>query len=210
MENCLLRDAMGKLLRRQGDMEVVGRSGPRERSTEEVEASECDVLLMDFFDSDWFSKKKYEKPEAAKRIALIAIGMSEDYDQFLSAVQGGVKGYLLREASATEVVGAVRAVFRGDAVCPAQMCARLFETVAEIKNVASPREPKTGGTLTLRQQKVMGMVATGLTNKEIASRLNLSEFTVKNHLRRIMKRMDATSRSQAVDAMLSHGYSLST
>lgn len=191
-------------------MEVVGRGGPRERSTEEVEASGCDVLLMDFFDSDWFSEKKCEKPDAAKRIALVAIGMSEDYGQFLSAVQGGVKGYLLREASATEVVGAVRAVFRGDAVCPPQMCARLFETVAEIKNVGSPREPKTGGTLTLRQQKVMGMVARGLTNKEIASRLNLSEFTVKNHLRRIMKQMDATSRSQAVDAMLSHGYSLST
>jgi DNA-binding NarL/FixJ family response regulator len=201
---------MGKLLRRQGDMEVVGRSGPREGRTEEVEASGCDVLLMDFFGSDWFPEKKCEKPDAAKRIALVAIGMSEDYEQFLAAVQGGVKGYLLREASATEVVGAVRAVFRGDAVCPPQMCAKLFETVAEIKNVGSPREPKTGGTLTLRQQKVMGMVARGLTNKEIASRLNLSEFTVKNHLRRIMKQMDATSRSQAVDAMLSHGYSLST
>ena len=107
-------------------------------------------------------------------------------------------------------MGAVRAVFRGDAVCPPQMCARLFKTVAELKNVGIPREPKTGATLTLRQQKVMGMVARGLTNKEIASRLNLSEFTVKNHLRRIMKQMHATSRSQAVDAMLSHGYSLST
>jgi DNA-binding NarL/FixJ family response regulator len=201
---------MCKLLRRQGDMDVVGRSGPRERNTEEVEASGCDVLLMDFFDSDWFPENKCEKLDAAKRIALVAIGMSEDYEQFISAVQGGVKGYLLREASATEVVGAVRAVFRGDAVCPPQMCARLFETVAEIKNVGRPREPKTGATLTLRQQKVMGMVARGLTNKEIASRLNLSEFTVKNHLRRIMKQMGATSRSRAVDAMLSHGYSLTT
>ena len=62
MENCLLRDAMGKLLRRQGDMEVVGRSGPRKGRTEEVEATGCDVLLMDFFDSDWFPEKKCESP----------------------------------------------------------------------------------------------------------------------------------------------------
>ena len=56
----------------------------------------------------------------------------------------------------------------------------------------------------------MGLVAQGLTNKEIASRLNLSQYTVKNHLSRIMKQVDADSRGDAVQAILSHGYSLSS
>jgi DNA-binding NarL/FixJ family response regulator len=62
--------------------------------------------------------------------------------------------------------------------------------------------------LTFRQQQLVCLVAKGLTNKEIASRLNISEHTVKNHLRRIMKRADAENRSQAVEAIRSHGYSL--
>jgi DNA-binding NarL/FixJ family response regulator len=59
-----------------------------------------------------------------------------------------------------------------------------------------------------RQQRLATLVAKGLSNKEIAAQLNLSEFTVKNHLRRIMKRFSAKSRTQAVDAILTHGYSL--
>lgn len=62
--------------------------------------------------------------------------------------------------------------------------------------------------LTFRQQQLVCLVVKGLTNKEIASRLNISEYPVKNHLRRIMKRVDAENRSQAVEAIRSHGYSL--
>ena len=64
--------------------------------------------------------------------------------------------------------------------------------------------------LTLRQQQLVGLVAKGLTNKEIASRLNISEYTVKNYVRRSMKQVDAVSCSQAVEAIRSHGYSLNS
>ena len=64
--------------------------------------------------------------------------------------------------------------------------------------------------LTFWQQQLVCLVAKGLTNKEIASRLNISEYTVKNHVRRIMKRVDAESRSQAVGAVRAHGYSLNS
>ena len=63
--------------------------------------------------------------------------------------------------------------------------------------------------LTLRQQQLIALVAKGLTNKEIASQLNLSEFTVRNHIHRILKQLDAGSRSEAVEAIRSHGYTIS-
>jgi two-component system response regulator DesR len=63
--------------------------------------------------------------------------------------------------------------------------------------------------LTLRQQQLVSLVAKGLTNKEIASHLNLSEFTVRNHIHRILKQVDAGSRSEAVETIRAHGYSIS-
>lgn len=208
MENCLLRDALSNLLRRQGDIEIVGRSGPRERSKEEPKEGGCDVLLMDFFEKDCISEERGTSFHAMRSAASVLIGMSDDCEQFIAAVRWGVRGYLLKEASAAEVTGAVRAVFRGEAVCPPQMCSKLFEMVSRMKSDRSERGPRGNMGLTLKQQKVMALVARGMTNKEIAARLNLSEFTVKNHLRRIMKQVDATSRSQAVETMLSHGCSL--
>jgi len=64
--------------------------------------------------------------------------------------------------------------------------------------------------LTIRQQQLMVLVAKGFTNKEIASRLNLSEFTVRNHMHRILKQVDAASRSEAVETIRAHGYSISS
>ena len=64
--------------------------------------------------------------------------------------------------------------------------------------------------LTLRQQQLVTLVAKGLTNKEIASRLNLSEFTVRNHIHNILKQVDASSRSEAVENIRAYGYSISS
>ena len=62
----------------------------------------------------------------------------------------------------------------------------------------------------MRQQQLMALVAKGLTNKEIASRLNLSEFTVRNHIHRVLKQLDAGSRSEAVEAIRAYGYAISS
>jgi DNA-binding NarL/FixJ family response regulator len=136
--------------------------------------------------------------------------MEPDEERFMTAIHSGVMGYLLRDASATDLVAAVRAVHHGEAVCPPQLCSTLFRFVADVvegrSTVRSPARPD----LTLRQQQLIGLVAKGLTNKEIASRLNLSEFTVRNHIHRILKQVDAGSRSQAVETIRSYGYSISS
>jgi DNA-binding NarL/FixJ family response regulator len=135
--------------------------------------------------------------------------MADDSDQLIAAVHGGAIGYLLKEASIADVVSAIRAISRGEAVCPPKLCAELFRSLARAAvEPVRAETPHTRPPLTLCQQRLATLVAKGLSNKEIASQLNLSEFTVKNHLRRIMKRFGAASRTQAVEAILSHGYSL--
>lgn len=122
----------------------------------------------------------------------------------------GVTGFLLKEASVSEVLAAVRSTFGGAAVCPAELCAHLFQHILQSAKRRPARKTIKRPDLTFRQQQLVCLVAKGLTNKEIASRLNISEHTVKNHLRRIMKRVDAENRSRAVEAIRSHGYSLNS
>ena len=104
----------------------------------------------------------------------------------------------------------MRAVFRGEAVCPPQLCSTLFRFVAQVAREISLQNSASKPDLTLRQQQLVTLVAKGLTNKEIASQLNLSEFTVRNHIHRILKQVDAVSRSEAVETIRAYGYSISS
>ena len=89
------------------------------------------------------------------------------------------------------------------------LCRSLFQYVRREASV-SANSPLLQQPLTLRQQQLTALVAKGLTNKEIAARLNPSEYTVRNHIYRIMKQVDARSRSQAVQTIRSSGYSFSS
>ncbi len=136
--------------------------------------------------------------------------MEAGEEQFIAAVRSGVTGYLLQDASASDVVAAVRAVFRGEAVCPPQLCSVLFRFVAQMSTEVPLPDSPPKPDLTLRQQQLVSLVAKGLTNKEIASHLNLSEFTVRNHIHNILKQVDASSRSEAVETIRACGYSISS
>jgi DNA-binding NarL/FixJ family response regulator len=210
IENRLLRDALERLFRKRADLQVVGCKGSESATRQVVRTTPCDVLVLDLFNSELISLVDREKAEETGKPKAVLIGMSEESEQFLAAIQRGVAGYLLKEASAAEVVAAVRATYRGEAVCPPKLCATLFEFVSKVglSNVAVPTRGVARPSLTLRQQRLIALVAKGLTNKEIASRLNISEFTVKNHMHRILKNVDADSRSEAVEAVRSHGYTL--
>jgi DNA-binding NarL/FixJ family response regulator len=134
--------------------------------------------------------------------------MEPDEEQFLAAVRSGVVGYLLQDASASDAVSAVRVVHRGQAVCPPRLCSALFRVVAQTAREIPLQNSASKQDLTLRQQQLVTLVAKGLTNKEIASHLNLSEFTVRNHIHRILKQVDAGSRSEAVETIRAHGFSI--
>ena len=110
---------------------------------------------------------------------------------------------MLKDASACEVVAAVRAAVRREATCPPRLCAALFTLVSQLPQQVSATPAATSSNLTLRQRQLVNLLAKGLTNKEIAAHLNLSEFTVRNHIHRILKLVDVRTRREAVRAVLS-------
>lgn len=209
IENRLLREALVRLFCKRADLLVVGQSGHAEATARHVLDSQCDVLVIDSLQTAWLPANIAIENGDRASFRAIVIAMDSDEEQFMAAVRSGVTGYLLQDASASDVVAAVRAVFRGDAVCPPQLCNALFRFVAQLPREMPLHNSISKPDLTLRQQQLVSLVAKGLTNKEIASRLNLSEFTVRNHIHRILKQVDAGSRSEAVETIRAFGYSIS-
>ncbi len=209
MENRLLREALIRLFRKRSDLAVAGHDGLADASASQVLETQFDVLVTDSFQTMWPAAKIARETEGQAAVKAILIGMEPDEEQFIAAVRSGVMGYLLKDASASDLVAAVRAVYRGEAVCPPQLCSTLFRFVAHMVDEMPIERSAARPDLTLRQQQLVALVAKGLTNKEIASHLNLSEFTVRNHIHRILKQVDAGSRSEAVEAIRAHGYAIS-
>ena len=209
MENRLLREALIRLFRKRSDFVVVGQDGPVNPTACQVLDTQFDVILVDSFQTTWPAAKIACETGGQATFKAVLIGMEPDEELFMAAVRSGVMGYLLKDASASELVAAVRAVYRGEAVCPPQLCSTLFHFVAHIIEQMPVKRSASRPDLTMRQQQLMALVAKGLTNKEIASSLNLSEFTVRNHIHRILKQLDAGSRSEAVEAIRGHSYAIS-
>ena len=207
-ENRLLRDTLARLLRKRSEINVVGVNRRSESIKDEIISSHCDVVLTDCFDNTARSTFLHDVLDQDAGVKLLLFGMNEYPDVFLKAVFLGICGYLLKDASAVEIVAAVRAAVRGEATCPPSLCMTLIQHLSKKKQERlETSDPQNGDrkALTPRQLQLIRLVANGLTNKEIAANLNLSQFTVKNHIRRVMRQMEAASRHDAVNLIRASG-----
>lgn len=202
-QNRLLRETLVRLFQKRSGISVVGEGRYSDSNSQEIAKTDCDLVLLDSM-STLESVDLIEGLGAhAPRTKIILFGMDEDPVCFLKALRLGIRGYLLKDASSAEVVAAVQGVMRGEAVCTPKLCAVLFEFVSkELRRKSTVDDLRTHSLgLTYRQRELMRLVAEGLTNKEIAASLNLSEFTVRNHISRVMKQVDADSRYEAVEVI---------
>lgn len=208
VQNRLLRETMVHVLQKKQGITVVGKEYCAERFPDSKAAEAFDVLLLDSLEPGCAKDLKGNLDGNSQRARAIFFGMDDDPERFLRAVRSGACGYLLKDASAEEIVSAVRKVAEGEAVCPPKLCMWLFDYVVREKIAHRGNAGRTNGGrlgLTHRQHQLMGLVAKGMTNKEIASKLNLSEFTVKNHISRVMKLLNADSRHEAANLIQADG-----
>ena len=196
VENRLLRQALSRLCRKRDDLQIVGESGRDSVGPHQICESQCDVVMLDFFNPEWLPCRPTH--QGTRGIKVILIDMENNDQQFLEAAKAGVIGYLLKSASASEVIAAIHATSRGEAVCPPRLCSTLFQWVAQSTSRAKGRAIQLP-TFTPRQRQLIDLVAKGMSNKEIANQLNLSAFTVRNHLHRILKVAGVGTRREAVD-----------
>ena len=197
--NHLLCKSLARILQQRPDLSVIGQSADLSNIALIIAKSESDVILLDSVSATALRRQSAARMHDLNPNAqILMIGMDADEGAFLRAVRAGVSGYLLNEASAADLIAAIRAVSRREAVCPSQLCKTLFDAFAGEREFV-PAVRKMGLRLTRRQQELVPMIARGLTNKEIASELNLSEQTVKNHIHRMLRRIGANDRSEVLE-----------
>jgi DNA-binding NarL/FixJ family response regulator len=199
-ENRLLREALTRIFGEKSDLSLVGAASLSPQLVKEVTVTRARVLLSDsgldsFAAVQIIPELRKELPE----LRVLLIGMESDSSTFLRAVRAGVLGYLLKDASSMDVAAAVRSVARNEAVCPPSLCRVLFEHVAAPPMEATCLQARHPFGLTRREQQLTEMMGRGLTNKEIATQLNLSDQTVKNHVHRVLQKVGAGDRLEAAE-----------
>jgi len=193
-ENRLLREALVRLLAKK-DIRVVGANLYSSAVVDDIARREPDVILLD-------STGLLPTPTVLSSIRaaipggkVVMVDMDSDENTFLKAVRGGVVGYVLKDASAGEVAAAIRAVAAGEAVCPPMFSIALFRCVSQ---QTAPVPIRFESVLSRREQQLVELLSDRLTNKEIATYLNLSAQTVKNHVHNILRKLGANDRVSAI------------
>jgi DNA-binding NarL/FixJ family response regulator len=195
-ENRLLREALIRILTTKSAIRVVGAAPYSLATSERIVAMRPGIVLLDSV-RPVFSEARLVSTLQAKipGVRVVLVDMEPDRCTFLRAVSEGVVGYVLKDASAMEVVSTITAVAAGEAVCPPSLSLALFHCVA--RHYKSPGV--SSGVLSRRERELMALLRERLTNKEIAARLNLSEQTVKNHVHHILRKVGAPDRLAIVE-----------
>jgi DNA-binding NarL/FixJ family response regulator len=201
------KEALSRMLAKSGEIEVVGTNVGEAFQVVDLLRRETDILLLTSRgnrNEDLTAIRKVRT--TAPKVQILLIGVTGEEAEFLQCVRAGVRGYLPRSASAEQVLGAVRALQGGEAICPGTLCATLFRYFErEATSFPSASVHQRLG-LTRREQQLIPLISEGLTNKEIANRFCLSEQTVKNHLYRMKHKIGAEDRLGIVQVCRAQGF----
>ena len=200
----LFRQGLRQLLELDADIEVVGEAGDGLEVQRMVAELKPDVVLMDINMplADGVSATR-EIIRQNPDVGIIILTMYREEGHIFQAVRAGAQGYLLKNASASEVVRAVRTVFAGASSLDPQISSKVLQ---EFRRMARGAGPDTGmGGLTEREISLLRLVASGLSNKAIAAKLYLAESTVKNRLSVLFEKIGAQDRTQAAIYGITHG-----
>ncbi|GAB3426100.1 response regulator transcription factor [Flindersiella endophytica] len=198
----LIRTGFKMVLSAQPDIEVVAEASNGHQAVQQVKQTNLDVVLMDVrmpgMDGVAATREICrQRRDATPKVLILT---TFDLDEYaFAALKAGASGFLLKEASAAELVGAIRAVHSGDAVVAPSTTRRLidrFTSYLPDTGVASAADGLE--QLTSREREVLLLLAGGLSNAEIAQQLVLSEATVKTHLGRVLAKLGLRDRVQAV------------
>ncbi|MEO5874265.1 MAG: response regulator transcription factor [Streptosporangiaceae bacterium] len=199
-DQTIVRAGFAALLGAQEDITVVGEAADGLEAVHLAARHRPDVVVMDI------RMPRMDGIEATRRILAqpgteslrVLVLTTFDIDEYVyDALAAGASGFLLKDATADDLVAAVRVVARGDALLAPQVTGRLVREFTRQRR-ARPQAPPALATLTARESEVLMLMAGGLSNSEIAAKLVVSEHTVKTHVARVFTKLTLRDRAQAV------------
>ena len=206
----LFREGLARILREAPGIELVACAASGEEALQLAAQHRPDLALMDI------NMPGIGGLEAARRlrqqnptINVLMLTISEEDQDLFSAVRFGARGYILKNSSSRELLEAIRRVNEGEAVITPSMAVKLLDAFAAgMQNpLPQPEDTLQIEELSEREAEVLGLIARGLSNKEIGEQLSISPNTVKAHLRNILEKLQLSSRVEAATWALRHGLS---
>lgn len=198
----LVRSGLRMILGAEPDLDIVGEAADGAEALRLVEALAPDVLLLDLRmpELDGLGVLRNLPPGSVPVVVLTTFDTDANVQEALVA---GAAGFLLKDAPAAQLVAALRAAATGDAVLSPSVARRVVQRLCRHPGVASPELVEE---LTEREREVLGLMAEGCSNAEIATRLHVVEGTVKTHVARILMKLGVRDRLQAVVAAYRSGF----
>ncbi len=200
-DHAMVRQGIATFIELQDDIELAGEAANGKEAIAGVEQLHPDVVLMDLVmpEMDGVTATREIKARHPE-VKVLALTSFVNDAQITPALQAGASGYLLKDLSAGELMKAIRAVQRGETPLAPAVAKKLVE------GIASPREESPGlDRLTDREREVLALLGRGMSNKEIAAHLSISEKTVKFHVSSILNKLGLTDRTQAALFASKHG-----
>lgn len=195
----LVRRGFRMVLDAEDGLTVVGEAGDGREAVEAVRAVRPDVVLMDVRMPGMDGIRATELITAMQPGCRVIVLTTFDLDEYaFGGLQAGASGFLLKDARPSDLVDAIRAVHRGDAVVAPRVTARLVQLAAPALARSRPRDERRLDVLSEREREVFLLMAEGASNAEIAERLFVSESTVKTHVGKVLRGLGLRDRVQAV------------
>jgi len=191
-DHALVRRGFAMILSAQPEMEIAGEAGNGREAVELAEKLKPDVVVMDVTMPELNGIEATRRLiEAAPRARVLALSMHKDAVYVREILRAGARGYLLKDSADADLLAAVRAVAKGEGYLSPGVSDAVLTDYR--RHVTDPLD-----LLTSREREVLQMIAEGKTNKEIATSLNLSVYTVEAHRGRIMEKLNLHSTGEMV------------
>lgn len=189
----LMRMGLRVVLQAQPDLEVVGEVSDGEQAVVQTRALHPDIVIMDLKmpKKDGLAATR-EIAQIAPRTQILILTSFSDDDNVYAAIKAGAMGFLLKDSSAEYLLDAIRTVYRGESVLHPTIARKLMQ---EIKQ--PPKLPPTTDPLSERELQVLGYLAQGMSNRQIANELQVSVRTISTHVRNILGKTHLANRTQA-------------
>ena len=196
-DNRLLREGIAATINAQADMKVVAASGGNENAVLKARSLRPRVILIDLGlrsqNGVNIVRSLSKELHAAKVIGMGLIPTQLDIVEF---VEAGASGFILKDSTVKDFLGTIRSVAHGIKVLPPPLTGSLFSYVIEHALNRRTGEPNDAVRMTKREREIIALIADGLSNKEIAQRLNIATYTVKSHVHNIMEKLALHTRLQ--------------
>jgi DNA-binding NarL/FixJ family response regulator len=189
----VVRHGLRDLLEREGDIEVVGESGSAVDAEHRIPALRPHVAVLDARLPDGSGIDVCREIRSVDpTIQALILTSYEDDEALFAAIMAGAAGYVLKQIKGTDLVDAVRRVADGQSLLDPAVTARVLDRIRR-----GPDQPDELKALTEQERRILALVAEGLTNREIAQRMYLSEKTIKNYVSSLLAKLGLERRTQA-------------